>query len=43
MSVSPMQLFEEQISSDDSALRLDAMRMLKVVGEAMGSDDTIGR
>ncbi|GMH57061.1 hypothetical protein TrRE_jg1753, partial [Triparma retinervis] len=30
MSVSPMQLFEEQISSDDSALRLDAMRMLKV-------------
>ena len=43
MSVSPMQLFEEQISSDDSALRLDAMRMLKVVGEALGPDETLGR
>ena len=42
MSVSPMALFEEQVTSDDSALRLDAMRMLKVVGEALGPDETIG-
>ncbi|GMH79236.1 hypothetical protein TrLO_g14967 [Triparma laevis f. longispina] len=42
MSISPMQLFEEQISCDDSSLRLDAMRKLKLVGEAMGKAETLG-
>lgn len=37
-----MQLFEEQISCDDSSLRLDAMRKLKLVGEAMGKAETLG-
>eukprot|EP00519_Triparma_laevis_P004690 CAMPEP_0182499444 /NCGR_PEP_ID=MMETSP1321-20130603/7691_1 /TAXON_ID=91990 /ORGANISM="Bolidomonas sp., Strain RCC1657" /LENGTH=607 /DNA_ID=CAMNT_0024703647 /DNA_START=53 /DNA_END=1876 /DNA_ORIENTATION=- len=42
MSLSPMQLFEEQISTLDASLRLDAMCRLKLVGEAMGKKETLG-
>ena len=36
-----MSLFEEQISCDDSALRLDAMRKLSLVGQALGAEETL--
>ena len=37
---SPMSLFESQLSSPLSALRMDAMRKLSLVSEALGPEES---
>jgi len=41
MSMPPFDLFVAQLSSDSTEARVDAMKKLAVVGEAMGKSDTL--
>ena len=43
MIMSPFDLFVAQLSSDSTEARVDAMKKLAIVGEAMGTDGTLSK
>ena len=42
-TIDPFDLFKAQLNSDSTEARVDAMKKLAIVGEAIGTDDTLER